>query len=120
MQYDHIFDSAAADEQKFPLACGFISTTVIFFEKEAVAARIEASGSVEFLDPEGKCLHTTRVPPQTGGAEHYEEVLCSVKAGQVRLGFPIYEWVDHYPNCDGEHDRWSTRTVGYEKLTYPL
>lgn len=38
----------------------------------------------------------------------------------ITISFAIVEWIDNYPNCDGEHDRWDSRTVGYHDLVFSL
>ena len=60
------------------------------------------------------------VPKQEGGREIYMDVTCSVEDGQIVLKMPIYSWIDHYPNCDGESDRWSTKTIGYHTVRFDI
>lgn len=38
----------------------------------------------------------------------------------IKLEFPIYKWIDHYPHCDGEHDRWEQQIIGYRELALDL
>ena len=33
---------------------------------------------------------------------------------------PVCQWTDHYPNCDGENDRWSWKSIGYHVLSFDL
>lgn len=120
-EYDKIYNSAeTADLKEFQLASGYISTTKIFFEKEQIAAKIEAEGKVEFLDAEDNVIAAADVAEQTGGKGKYTDILCGVEGDAIVLKFPIVEWIDNYPNCDGEHDRWDSRTIGYNEMIFDL
>ena len=116
-EYDKIYRSRGG-EQAFQLATGYISTTVLFFEREEILARIQADGHVAFLNPDGGLLAEFRAPRETEGRGVYEQVLCSVKDGKLQLRFPVVQWIDNYPNCDGEHDRWDSRIVGYHTVEF--
>ncbi len=116
--YDKIFNSAENKEQKYQLASGYISTTTVFFETENVVAQIEAKGDIAFFDGEGAELAAVKMPAQTGGREVYEDVFCSVDRVSIILRFPIVEWIDNYPHCDGEHDRWDSKIIGQHTLTF--
>lgn len=104
----------------FQISSGHISQTVILFEKENIIARVQAKGEVSFCDPDGKLLAAGAVPAQMSGREVYEELSCRVENNKLMLLFPIYEWMDTYPNCDGEHDRWITKRVGAHTLTFDM
>ena len=88
------------------LACGFLTRTDILFKEEQIAAVIECTGEIEFRRPNDmrNTIAAITVPKQEGGREIYMDVTCSVKDGQIVLKMPIYSWIDHYPNCDGESD----------------
>ncbi len=117
--YDKTFNSEENKGFKsFQLANGYISSTAILFEKEEIVAKIEAKGRVDFFDCEDILLASFDIPAQTGGKETYNEVLCGVENNTVILKFPIVEWIDNYPNCDGEYDRWDTETIGYHILKF--
>lgn len=118
-KYDIIFNSEKENDNKcFQIASGFHSETVICFEKENIVAVIYAKGQVEFYNMKDELLSVGELPLVESGKGTYEEVRCQVENGTIVLEFPIYEWIDHYPNCDGEHDRWSTRTIGYETIAF--
>ena len=103
------------------IAHGFISTTEILFVRENLIARIEANGRVDFLNPEEKLLASACVSTDGDGHGKYEAAYCNVDGDTIKIRFPIYEWYDNYPNCDGEHDRWDCRVVGYTKpIAYAL
>ena len=115
--YDRIY-TAADDgfERKFQLASGYVSVTVIAFEALGVTARIEAEGTVLFSDADGNAVARLSIPEQTGGREKYTDVLCKTDGGMITLRFPIVKWIDNYPHCDGEHDRWDAVTIGYHTI----
>ena len=115
------YNSKECKKQKnFQLASGFNSTTEIFFEVEKVIVKIEAEGKVEFLSPEREVLASYELPKITEGTGTYNNVICDAKDDKVILSFPIVEWIDNYPHCDGEYDRWDTRTVGYYTIEMNL
>ncbi len=65
---------------------------------------VSSKGEAVFWDREGKEL--CRVQEQ---GQEYKEVRLLWKRGSVSLQFGKVEWIDNYPNCDGEHDRWDQR-----------
>ena len=117
---DFTFDSENGANKKYQLASGYISETTILFEKENVIAVIQAKGSVEFFNMDNELIAAGKVPQDDSGKGVHEEICCQVENNMLKLQFPIYEWIDNYPNCDGEHDRWDTRIVGYHTLTLDL
>ncbi len=119
--YDHIYTAADdSNEKNFQLASGYISTTVIAFETAMISAKIEACGIVDFYTADGSLISSVNIPEQTGGTEKYHEVLCRYENGNVTFRFPIVKWIDNYPNCDGEHDRWDTVTIGYHTVNFDV
>ncbi len=114
---DIIFNSEHG-EKTFQIASGHISETTVLFEKEGISALIHAKGYVEFYNVDGELLASGNLPEVESGKQVYEEVRCSADGNLITLSFPIYTWIDHYPNCDGEHDRWSTKTIGYNTVTF--
>ncbi len=120
-EYEKSFNSEETNGlKKLQLATGYISSTNIFFELEKMFIRIEAKGYIEFLDCNEVLLTSINIPEQTGGKETYNEVICGVEDNKIILKLPIVEWIDNYPHCDGEHDRWDTKTIGYHTLTFDL
>ncbi len=47
----------------------------------------------------------------------YREFLLAWKQGSISIQFGATEVIDHYPNCDGEYDRWSERWCGRYEVT---
>ena len=114
MKYDFVFDSdTEKTEKKYPLASGYVSTTVIFFKNENISAKIEAEGRIELYNAADEKIGELSAGDTAGGKEKYEDILCAVDGGKILFRFPVYEWIDNYPNCDGENDRWDCRIVGY-------
>lgn len=98
----------------FNIAHGYISTTEVCFDKENIKAMITAVGDVSFFDKEDKLLASACVSASDAGSGRYDKVSCKVDGGKIFIRFPLYEWYDNYPNCDGESDRWDSRLVGYK------
>ena len=119
-KFDIVFNSEKDNDKCFQIASGYISKTTILFENENIVAVVEAKGEVQFYNTNDELLSSGKLPANTGGREVYEEVCCQVNGDAITLKFPIYEWIDNYPNCDGEHDRWDTKTIGYNTLTFDL
>lgn len=117
---DKIFLSGNGVKKTFQLASGYISQTTIHFENENIVAVIQAAGSVEFFDRDDTLIAAGSVSPDDSGRKVYEDVVCQVKDDVLILQFPIYEWIDNYPHCDGEHDRWDTRIIGFHALNLDL
>ena len=114
--------SKAGGSENYHLACGFITRTDILFKEENIAAVIECTGEIQFRRPDDMrtAIASVKVPKQEGGREIYMDVTCHVENGQIVLKMPIYHWIDHYPHCDGESDRWDTETFGYHTVRYNL
>ncbi len=120
MMHKVIFDSVKAPEgEVIGLACGYESLTEILFINEKIAVQIEAkTGEVDFYDLESNKLLSTKVATPSSGDEKFSEVKCSIECEQITLGFPQYDYVDNYPHCDGEHDRWTKIITDYRFLRY--
>ena len=114
---DFVFDSE--QEKTYELANGHISETVILFSEKMVDAQIQAKGHVDVLDAQGNILTSGDLPAEDSGKQVYQEVICRVEDGIV-LEFPVYEWIDNYPHCDGEHDRWDTKKIGSYTLRFTV
>lgn len=118
---DMVFNSDKDNSKGyFQIASGYISETVVHFEKENVILVIHADGRVELFDMGDKLLAENSVPKSSGGREVYEEACCEVIDNTIVVKFPIYKWIDNYPNCDGEHDRWDTIKIGEHTVEFAL
>ncbi len=119
MTYDIVFrNETSSPHWLHQLASGHISETRVFFEDEGVVAVVQAKGEVGFFDEGGTLLATGCVPENSGGREVYEQIKFQVEDGLIKLHFAVTEWVDNYPHCDGEHDRWETRLTGFNTLSF--
>lgn len=119
--YDHLFDSTKAPGYAdYQLACGFISTTRIFFRNEQILAVIQSKGHVDFYDAEDHLLASADAIETAYGRKRYMDLRCRVADNAVILDFPIYEWHDNYPHCDGEYDRWDATVVGFRPMRLDL
>lgn len=116
MNPDFIFDSAEKSEKKFSLASGYVSTTVILFKNENIFAKIEAEGKIELYNGSDEKIGELSAMDFAGGKDKYEDILCSVNDGKIVFRFPVYRWIDNYPHCDGENDRWDCVITGYSDL----
>lgn len=105
---------------KIPLAHGYDSNTKILLEEQEIVIFIEAKGEISIEDIDGVIIDTITVPKQEGGREHYEEVFLEVSDGEIRFKFPIYKWIDNYPHCDGESDRWDKVIIDYHEIKYEI
>lgn len=120
-KYDFTFDSSkSTDKQMYQLASGYISEPAILFLRENIVAVIQAKGGVEFFDADDKLIADASAPPVVNGKEAYTDIGCRVANNVLELHFPVYQWIDNYPNCDGEHDRWDTRIVGFHTMGLDL
>ena len=116
---DIIFNSQeAANGKNFQIASGYISDTVVLFENENIIAVINAKGIVEFYDINDTLLAKGELPENDGGKNVYEEIFCQAANGVITIKFPILEWIDNYPHCDGEHDRWDSKKIGEHVLAF--
>ena len=120
-KYDETYiTSKHTGPQNYHLACGFRTRTDILFKEENIFAVIECSGEIQFRSPDDvkTTIASVKVPKQEGGREIYMDVTCLVEDGCIVLKMPIYRWIDHYPHCDGESDRWDGEAIGYHTVRF--
>lgn len=118
-KFDIIYNSENGSKS-FQIASGYISETTVLFENENIYAVIEAKGTVEFFNTDGILLAKCELPPVGDGKGKYQEVCLTVENKLIVLDFPLYKWIDNYPHCDGEHDRWDTVKIGCNTVTFDL
>lgn len=108
MKYDYILDSSiSGNETKFDIDREKAESITVLFENEGVVLTADIYGNYTFANPDGTVI-------SKGKAESdrcFMFIYCSVKDNVINVRFPITETVDHYPNCDGEYDRYSTKIV---------
>lgn len=112
---DIVFNSEKG-KSSFQIASGYISVTTVLFEKEDIVAVIDAKGAVEFYNINDELLAAGEVSAVESGRQVYEEVCCEADENAIIIRFPIVKWIDNYPHCDGEHDRWDSKIIGYHTL----
>ena len=116
MKHDFIYDSSrVSGERNYE----FKSTASLYvlFEKENVCLEVDTYGNAFFTDVNGIELCAGKAD---GQGRYFFEVYCQVKDGVISARFPIQEVVDHYPNCDGEYDRYSYITRDNVVIDYKL
>lgn len=116
MTYDHIFDSAALRYEAEYKMVDEGSATVLF-EKEQILLRADAQGNAVFCDVSGQEKYRGRAD---NGTRRFDRVFCDVTDDTITVRFPVIKWIDHYPHCDGEHDRWSEVIVDNLYVRYIL
>jgi len=121
MKYDHIITSSEGlKQERFSLSCGFYDTTYFLFRQINLRVNIHCKGEVSFYTEEGIALHTVEAKPMDSGRGCYMDVLITATDDTLIFQLPEYEWIDHYPHCDGESDRWDTRIIGIrDEIRYP-
>ncbi len=95
--------------------------TYIHFVNEGIISIIEqGEHRVDFYTPEDDFLLSTPLPIVEDGGKAYFDICFGVENGIITLKFPVYNWVDNYPHCDGEYDRWDTTVIGYHVMKFNL
>lgn len=100
-----------------------IDPTAVFFEVERITATVDSLGHIEFFDQDKQSLGFVDVPAAESPdlyahSGQYGEVHCRAESGRVIFDLPVYRWVDHYPHCDGESDRWSRYVVRWFRVEF--
>ncbi len=102
-----------------PNLYGHSEDTEIYFPEEKVYATVLNTGSVTFYDENRKELATIEIKPNTKNGMH-DNAYCKAEQGKIILWFPIVDYIDNYPNCDGEYDRWDVRYIGYDCVAFDI
>lgn len=116
MTYDAIFDSSSTIyEKEFAIDSEKDTPLTVFFEKENIVLQADCQGNAVFMNPDGIELYRSKAESD----RLFLKIYCKIKDNTVTVRFPVIEWVDHYPNCDGEYDRWSEIERDNILFTYP-
>lgn len=107
MNYDYIFDSNSVYEKEFDLCGENDKEITVFFEKENITLTADKNGNAVFCSTDGAEIKREKAQAD----RFFLSIYCSVKDGAINVRFPITETVDHYPDCDGEYDRYSTKIL---------
>ena len=76
----------------------------VLFSQEGVYLEADADGNAVLYNLDGAELFREKAD---GQGRYFSSFYYSVKNGEISVRFPIQEEIDHYPNCDGEYDRYS-------------
>ena len=118
--FDIVFNSEKDNGKTFQIANGYISQTKVLFENEKLIAVIDAKGAVSVIDMDDCSLGAFYVVREESGKAVYESVVLKVDDDVITISFPVCEWIDNYPNCDGEHDRWDSRIIDYIDVRFDI
>lgn len=120
-----VFDSLNCTERLKLVAPYYnaIVPTTIVFEREKVSAFVDSMGHIEIFDDKENSLAAVDVPVSSDPSEYghsaqYGAVECAAENGVITFYLPVYGWQDHYPNCDGESDRWSRYTDRWFRVVF--
>ncbi len=109
MQYDYIYNSSnCASEVEVKIDYEKLIPVSVLFEKENIVLSADTFGNAVFQNAEGKEILKDKA---NGDKRYFSKIYVSVKGAEICVRFPITETIDHYPNCDGEYDRYSERIV---------
>lgn len=100
-----------------------IYDTMVSFEVENISVFVNSLGHVEFYDHNERSLGfvdypAAESPDMYAHSGQYGTVRCSSDGEKIRIQLPVYEWLDSYPHCDGESDRWTRRTLRWFDVVF--
>ena len=75
----------------------------ILFEREGIVLHADRDGNATFCDLDGNVICRDRAE----STKCFSRVRARVHEGCAVAEFLATKWIDHYPHCDGEYDRWS-------------
>ena len=117
MKYDYIFDSNKSYyETEFEIDYENEKSLTVLFEKENVVLVADAHGNAVFENLD----RTEIIKGKAHSNRLFSNIYCKVKDNEICVRFPVTETIDHYPNCDGEYDRYSKRIVDNIIITCPI
>ncbi len=112
MNYDFIYDSdKMRGKKEFDIEQEHYNTIVkhyVLFPREGVYLEADACGNAVFYNLDGVELFREKAEVDY---LYFLEFDCMAEGGKITVSFPVLEVVDHYPNCDGEYDRYSYKRV---------
>ena len=102
MDYRFMYDShTTSGEKEYRFEC---KTCGVLFVQEDIVLTADADGNAVLCNSDGTELFRDKAD---GQGRYFSSFYCTVKDGVIRVRFPIQDVIDHYPNCDGEYDRYS-------------
>ncbi len=117
MNYNKIYDSGnCCSEVEVKFDCVNQTPVCVLFEKENIVLCADTFGNAVFSDIEGNELLKGKA---NGKGRNFSKIYVSIKDAEICVRFPIIETIDHYPNCDGEYDRYSERIIDNINICCP-
>lgn len=116
MNYDHIFDSSKSGETEFKINHKNNEMLTVLFKEENIVLKADVHGNAVFESLDGTQLKKDKAQSD----RLFSKLYCSVKDKTLTVRFPVTKTVDHYPNCDGEYDRYSEIIVDNIYITCPV
>lgn len=118
---EKVYHSALRGVDMLPLTgvYGHIDDTRMHFVNEKLFVTVKERGNITFAHEDGRVLAQVFVDPHTMNGLH-GDCLCTLCCGKILLFFPLYHFIDTYPDCDGEYDRWIAREAGFQRLEYDI
>lgn len=116
MKYDFIYkDENYSFQNTFELEFESDEPITVLFERDGIILRTDRFGNAIFLNEGGEELMRGAATSESG---RFIEVHLVASKDEIRVNFPVIKYIDHYPNCDGEHDRWSKRIVASNYIIF--
>lgn len=117
MEYNYVFDSNKnVYESKLEIDRDKNDEITVFFENENIVLTADAHGNAVFSNTDG----TELFKDKASSDRLFSFIYCTINKGTINVRFPVTETIDHYPDCDGEYDRYSVRIVDNIIITYPV
>ena len=118
MHYDYTFNNSSAwYETEYQIDCENNKPVIVYFERENILLHASADGCAIFFDTDGNELFRDQAD---GKQRRFSKIYCCVRENKIIVNFPIIKWVDNYPHCDGEYDRWDEIIVEKIAITYTV
>ena len=109
MEYNLIYDSSVTSlEKEYSLNRERFDSPIVpvyvLFSQEGISLEADACGNAVFYALDGTEVSRQKAD---GQGKCFTTLRCQVCQGTITVRFLIQEEIDHYPHCDGEHDRYS-------------
>ena len=117
MSYDHIFDSSNHTyEVEFKIDRENDKPLTVLFEKENIVLVADSHGNATFMSTDNTIIKEDKALSD----RFFSRIYCVVNNNKISVRFPVIETIDHYPDCDGEYDRYSERIIDSIIITCPV
>lgn len=122
MEYNSVYDSSTTlGEKEYSIKRERYNSPIVpyrvLFVQEGIVLTADADGNAVLCNTEGAELFRDKAD---GQGRYFSGFYCKVKDGVISVRFPIREVIDHYPNCDGEYDRYSYITRDNVVFNYTI